>query len=223
MSICGRDGGEQTDASSGGENARRPFATGRCWMRLAKNILALIGLIAIVGGVVATIKAQTLLAGFDPEARATYEHMAKVLLETGNPAEATVWKAKVRDGLTFDDVDQAIKSVATTMNIKNVGELPLGDQVEKMQGSPWRKLKIYLYCNPLTAAKMIDYSDAFSAYLPCRIALLQDKAGKLWIYTLNMDMLIYGGKPLPPELKQEAFKVKEIMQAILNRGAEGEF
>jgi uncharacterized protein (DUF302 family) len=192
-------------------------------MRLARNILALIGLIAIIAGVVVAIKAQTLLAGFDPEARATYQHMAKILLETGNPAEATVWKAQVKDGLSFDDVDQAIKSVATTMNIKGVGELPLGDQVSAMEGKPWRKLKIYLYCNPLTAAHMIEYSDAFSAYLPCRIALLQDKTGKLWIYTLNMDLMIHGGEPLPPALKEEALKVKKIMQAILEQGANGEF
>lgn len=192
-------------------------------MQFIKNVLALIGLIAIVAILALFIKAQSVLAGFDPGARETYSNIAKVLLETGNPAEATVWRAKVKDGLTFDDVDQAIRSVATTMNIKDVGALPLGDQVSAMQGAPWRKLKIYLYCSPLTAAHMIDYSDAFAAYLPCRIALLQDKTGKLWIYTINMDLLIYGGKPLPPELKEETLKVKKIMQTVLSDGAKGDF
>ena len=192
-------------------------------MQIVKSILAFIGVIAIVAILAVFIKAQSVLAGFDPEARATYANIAQALLQTGNPAEATVWKAQVRDGLTFDDVDQAIGSIAATMNIKDVGALPLGDQVSAMEGKAWRKLKIYLYCNPLTAAQMIDYSDAFSAYLPCRIALLQDKTGKLWIYTIDMDLLIYGGKPLPPGLKEEALKVKKIMQAVLTDGAKGEF
>lgn len=192
-------------------------------MGQVKNILAVIGVIAILAVAGLFAKMEPIVSRFDPETRATYAQMATVLLATGNPAEATVWKAKVKDGLSFDDVDQAIKSVATTMNIKGVGELPLGDQVSKMQGSPWRKLKIYLYCNPLTAAHMIEYSDSFSAYLPCRIALLQDNTGKLWIYTMNMDMLIYGGKPLPPALKAEALQVKKIMKTILKLGAEGEF
>ena len=192
-------------------------------MQFVKNILAIVGLVALVAAAAVFVKLEPALSGFDPEAPATYAQMAKVLLATGNPAEATVWKAQVKDGLSFDDVDQSIKSVATTMNIKGVGELPLGDQVTLMKGTPWRKLKIYLYCNPLTAAKMIDYSNAFSAYLPCRIALLQDKNGKLWIYTLNMDMLIYGGKPLPPELKAEALQVKKIMQLILQQAASGDF
>ena len=188
-----------------------------------RNIFALIGVVATAAGVYGYMSYNRAISGFDPKAIAVYNEMANLLGATGNPAEATVWKSKVKEGLSFDEVDQSIKSVATEMNIKDVGALPLGDQVEAMQGKKWRKLKIYLYCNPLTAAKMIDYSDAFSAYLPCRISLLEDKTGKLWLYTLNMDMMIHGGKPLPPELKAEAEGVKKIMQTILERGAKGDF
>jgi uncharacterized protein (DUF302 family) len=192
-------------------------------MQRVKSVLAIIGLVAIVALAAAAIEARALLARFDPDALPTYRRIVESLLKSGNLAEATVWRAQVKDGLTFDDVDQAIQSVAAAMNIKDVGALPLGDHVSAMQGKTWRKLKIYLYCNPLTAAHMIDYSDAFSAFLPCRVALLEDGKGKLWIYTLNMDMLIYGGKPLPPELKQEALNVKTIMQTVLSDGARGEF
>jgi uncharacterized protein (DUF302 family) len=192
-------------------------------MRFVKSLLALVGLFAVVAALTVFIKARSILADLDPGAGATYAAMFRTLLETGNPAEATVWKAEVKDGISFDDVDQAIQSVATTMNIKDVGALPLGDQVSAMRGKTWRKLKIYLYCNPLTAADMIDYSDAFAAYLPCRVALIEDKTGKLWIYTLNMDLLIHGGKPLPPKLKEEALRVKTIMQTVLSDGAKGEF
>ncbi len=192
-------------------------------MRFVKNVLAVIGLVAILGAGVGYFKMKSTLAAFDPEAGATYKRMMDALIATGNPAEATVWKAQVKDGLTFDEVDQSIKSIANAMNIKGVGELPLGDQVSAMEGKPWRKLKIYLYCNPLTAAKMIDFSDAYAAYLPCRVALLEDKNKKLWIYTLDMDMMIHGGKPLPPALKEEAIKVKEIMKAVLEKGSQGEF
>lgn len=191
-----------------------------------RNVLALIGLVAVIGGgyMYASHGSDiSKFTDFDPKAAETYKDMVDKLMATGNPAEATVWKAQVKEGLTFDEVAQSIKSVANEMNIKGVGELPLGDQVSAMQGKPWRKLNIYLYCNPLTAAKMIDYSDAFSAYLPCRISLLEDKTGRLWLYTLNMDMMIHGGKPLPPELKEEAIGVKKIMQAILERGSKGDF
>jgi uncharacterized protein (DUF302 family) len=107
--------------------------------------------------------------------------------------------------------------------MSNVGELPLSKDIEAKTDKNYRFVKIYLFCNSLTAAKMLDYSDAYSAYLPCRITLLEDKAGKLWLTALNMDMMIYGGEPLPPELKAEALQVKEQILDIMNRGAAGEF
>lgn len=195
-------------------------------LALLRNILALIGLVAVIGGGYMYAShggTYSQFATFDPKAGETYKEMVDKLMATGNPAEATVWKAKVKEGITFEEAEQTIKSVATELNIKDVGALPLGDQVTAMMGKKWRKLGIYLFCNPLTAAKMIDYSDAFSAYLPCRISLLEDKTGKLWIYTLNMDMMIHGGKPLPKELKEEAEGVKKIMLGILERGAKGDF
>ena len=92
-----------------------------------------------------------------------------------------------------------------------------------MTGEDQRYLKIYMFCNPLTAAKMVAYSDAFSAYLPCRISVIEDKSGKLWLYTLNMDMMIHGGTTLPPELFDEANAVKDTILDIMKRGASGEF
>ena len=192
-------------------------------MGFLRNILALIGLVVVLGIAAGASRVMAIRDSFDPQAGEVYLRLGKQLLETGDPVAATVWKAKVKAGLSFEEVDEAIKSVATAMNIKGVGELPLGAQVSAMKGTPWRKLNIYLYCNPLTAANMVDYSDAYAAYLPCRISLLEDKTGALWIYTMDMDMMIHGGKPLPPALKEEALKVKQIMLSILEKGASGDF
>jgi len=80
-----------------------------------------------------------------------------------------------------------------------------------------------MFCNSLTAAMMLNYSDAFSAYLPCRITMIEDKQGALWLYALNMDLMIYGGEPLPLALKEEAMHVKEVILDIMKRAADGDF
>lgn len=188
-------------------------------MTLVRNLLALIGVIALI----AVIWVLWTFRGFDPQAPRVYWDMAKSLAETGNAADATVWKVKVADGLSYDDVKSSIKSTALADNIKDVGELPLGDQVSAMEGKPWRKLDIFLYCNPLTAKQMVNYSPAYSAYLPCRIALTQDAQGQLWLYSLNMDMMIHGGKPLPPDLLKAAEHVREVILDIMHKGATGDF
>ncbi len=195
-------------------------------MRFITAIFALIGVAAVAMAIwmgPTMWKYKTAFDGFDPQAFDTYKGMADRLVETGNAAAATVWMTKVNGDLTFDEVDESIKAIAIDRNIKGVGDLPLGDQVAAMTGKPWRKLKIYLYCNPLTAAKMVEYDIAYAAYLPCRVSLVEDENGDLWLTTLDMDMMIYGGKTLPPELLKEALQVKDIMKDILARAAEGDF
>lgn len=195
-------------------------------MAMLKNIFSLIGVLMLVMLLVLLFKLEPVVQrfrSFDEQAMQVYMELAERILETGNAAEATVWKAKVSDDLSAEDVEDVMRNVANEHNIKNVGELPLYKQVEAMTGKPFRFMKIYMFCNAMTAARMVDYSDAFSAYLPCRISLLEDKQGKLWLYTLNMDLMIHGGTPLPPELKKEALRVKFIIQDILKRGASGEF
>jgi hypothetical protein len=160
---------------------------------------------------------------FDPKAAEIYLTLMQNVVKTRNAAEATIWKRKVAEDLTPEDVEQSLKTIANELNIANVGELPLYKDVEAKTGEPYRFAKIYMFCNSLTAAMMMDYSEAFSAYLPCRITLIEDKEGGLWLYALNMDLMIYGGEPLPKELKEEAIRVKEIILEIMERAAEGDF
>lgn len=192
-------------------------------MYLVRNVLAAIGLVSLIGIGSAAVYAKVHFSGFHPRAISVYLSMAQVLMETGNPAEATVWKARVANGLTFEDVEQSIQSLAHEYNIRGVGMLPLGDQVAAMQGAPWRRLNVYLYCNPLVAARMVEFSEAFAAYLPCRIALLEDEQGDLWLYSINMDLLTEGGRPLPNGLRVAAEEVRDVVKAIMDRAANGEF
>jgi uncharacterized protein (DUF302 family) len=201
-------------------------------IKLIWNLLALTGLALIAGLVwiamtygfgMQDVKNLKNLSSFDAMAPQIYMDMTKTLLATGNAAEATVWKRPVADGLSATDVEDTLRFVANEHNIKNVGELPLSEQVAAMTGEKQRYLKIYMFCNPLTAAKMVEYSEAFSAYLPCRISVVEDQSGKLWLYSLNMDMMIHGGTELPADLFEEANQVKVIIDDIMNRGAEGEF
>jgi len=192
-------------------------------MGFIRNLLALVGLLVIiVAGGVYYLYGDT-LKGFDPQSGQVFWELGKKTLEDQSMAEASIWKIPVAEGLSPEDVEQTMKFVANEHNMSNVGELPLSKDIEAKSGKPYRFVKIYLFCNSLIAAKMLDYSDAFSAYLPCRITLLEDREGKLWLTALNMDMMIYGGEPLPPELKAEALKVKEQILDIMDRGAAGEF
>lgn len=192
-------------------------------MGIIKNLLALIGFIVIVAAIILGVKARDIASEFDPGAPAVYMELIDNILKTRNAAEATVWKMPVADGLSAEEVEEAMKLVANELNIAHVAELPLYKDVSAKLGTDYRYVQIFMFCNSLTAARMLDYNDAFSAYLPCRITLVEDKAGKLWLMALNMDLMIYGGEPLPPELREESIRVKEIILEVMRRGANGEF
>ncbi|MBF0219855.1 MAG: DUF302 domain-containing protein [Gammaproteobacteria bacterium] len=192
-------------------------------MGFIRNLFAIIGLLAILAGGYLYNQVQSGLGKFDPDAPKVYTELFNLMMQTHNAAEATVWKVKVNDGLTAEEVEETMKIVANELNLANVGELPLYRDVSAKTGVPYRFVKFYLFCDSLIAKQMLDYSDAFSAYMPCRISLVESPTGELWLYTLNMDMMIYGGEPLEPELKAAALEVKVKMLEVMNRAAKGEF
>lgn len=195
-------------------------------MSFFRNLLALIGVIAIASGIFFYGKIAPEIAAFkqlDPGAKDVYLTMWEKLKETGNSAEASIWKFPLEEGISWEDAEEAMASVANEHNIKNVGELPLSEQVKIMTGEEQRFLKIYQYCDPLIAKQMVDYSDAFAAFLPCRISMVEDKEGKFWLYALNMDMMIEGGRTLPDPLLSKASNVREVILDIMKKGAAGDF
>ena len=195
-------------------------------MNMLKNSLAVIGFFSIGIMLVILLKLMPImqqLEGFDPKAKDVYMQIINRILLTKSGIEGIVIKTPVAEGISFKTVDQTIRLVANELNIKNVGELPLSEEVEAMSGSSYRFVKIYLLCNAMTAASMLNYNDAFASFLPCRVSVVEDKTGHLWLYTQDMDVLIYGGKPLPPALKSEAIKIRDTILEIMRRAAEGDF
>jgi uncharacterized protein (DUF302 family) len=61
-----------------------------------------------------------------------------------------------------------------------------------------------------------------AAYLPCRISMVEKEDG-LWLYTLNMDMMVKMGRKLPSPLKEEAQAVRDTIWEMMERGSKGEF
>ena len=143
------------------------------------------------------------------------------LASGGDVAAATTWERKVQPGLTANDVEQILLQVASERNMKDVGQLPLSKELEARTGQPQKLLKVYSFCNPTTARAMVDFSPHMAAYLPCRITLVEQADG-LWLYTLNMDMMLKLGRTLPPGLRDEALAVRDTLFMMMERASKGD-
>ena len=141
----------------------------------------------------------------------------------GDIAVATTWAIKVKPGVSVEDIEAALATVATDENTKPVGVLPLSDELQARDPSIKQKmLRVLSYCSPATARMMVDFSPAMAAFLPCRVVIVEKEDG-LWLYTLNMDMMIKMGKKMPAELKVETMKVRNTIWKMMEKGAAGEY
>lgn len=140
----------------------------------------------------------------------------------GDIAIATTWERKVKAGITAAEVEQILKGVAVERNMRDVGTLPLSKELEARSGKKEKLLTVYSFCSPDTARKMVDFSPHMAAYLPCRISMVEKEDG-LWLYTLNMDMMVKMGRKLPSPLKEEAMAVRNTIYEMMERGSKGEF
>lgn len=141
----------------------------------------------------------------------------------GDIAVATTWEAKVKEGMKPADVEEILKLVAVERNIRDVGVLPLSKELEARSGKKEKTLTVYSYCSPGTARKMVDFSPHMAAYLPCRISMVEHDDGSLWLYTLNMDMMVKMGRKLPSPLKEEAQAVRDTIWTMMQRASKGEY
>lgn len=139
----------------------------------------------------------------------------------GDIAVATTWERKVAPGVSTGDIEQILRQVAVERNMKDVGTLPLSKELEARTGQKQKFLQVYSFCTPTTARRMVDFSPHMAAYLPCRITVVEKDDG-LWLYTLNMDMMVKMGRKLPSPLKEEARAVRDTIFEMMERASKGE-
>jgi hypothetical protein len=190
---------------------------------IIRNLFALIGLVVTIAVGFLAFQFYQVKSEFDPQASEIYKTFALKLLETKDAAMPMVWKFPVNDGIDPEQLKESMKSIAVQKGMFFAGESPFYKQVEAITGQPYRHVSFLNFCDATVGKKMADYNDAYTAMMPCTISVVQDKAGKLFIYSMNMDLMIYGGKTLPDDLKKEALKVRGNMLAIMEGAAKGEF
>jgi len=135
--------------------------------------------------------------------------------------EQSVVKQPLAEGVTADDAMDAMRSKAIELNIKIVAHQPL-DQELQARGIDANRLEILQFCNPEDAHQLVKFNPIFAAYMPCRIALVEDEEGQLWVMMMNLDMLI-NNTPLPDDLKAIAANVNTTLKTIMEAAAEGDF
>jgi len=146
---------------------------------------------------------------------------AETPANTGFELAQSVVKIPLAQGVSFKDAAESLTLKANSLNLKLVAHQPMSEELKAQGVKDARHIEIFQFCDVKTAKALVDYEILFAAYLPCRIALLEDKQGKGWLLMLNLDMLLKATS-LPPDLHTQALKVRDALQQIIEAGAKGE-
>lgn len=136
-------------------------------------------------------------------------------------------KLPLEEGVTWDDAVESMKLRANEVNFKFVGSSPLSKEIEALTEKPSPRIEIFRFCDALVARKILDYMPEFIVFLPCKIALIEDADGKIWIMTLDWDVswLDFAQNPnshLSKELRADAKRIREDIRYIMEGAASGD-
>jgi len=192
---------------------------------MLKNILSAIGAIALIALVYIMVNFGGMISGVSslhPDAMGYYMDMFNKVIKTGNSADAMVRKIKINDDISTEDVVESMNEIAEENNFLVVGDskMAINSSIKNADGK--RYIRILHFCSPSIAEQFIGYSEAFGAFMPCRILIVEDDEGNRWLHTMSMELMLYGGKPLPDDMMKMAERVRGLMYGMMDAAATGE-
>lgn len=136
-------------------------------------------------------------------------------------------KYKAKDGLTFDDVKGSMELRANSLNFKKVGESPMWKDIQAVLGdNEAPRMEVYHYCDIAAGRAVLKAAPEAIAYLPCRIAIMEDANKQIWVITLDWDMAwldtVNGKMGIDPELSKFAKDIRDKMDNIMQAAANGD-
>jgi len=171
---------------------------------------------------------NTVSEGISKEAKpkAVQSMMAGNPLSMRDMINLMTFKVKAKPGVSFDEVVTSMKLRANTLNYKYVGHSPLSQDVAAVTGKPTPRVEVFSFCDSVVARRLLDYVPELIAFLPCRIAVLEDAKKDIWLITIDWDIswLDYSQNPnkMDPELYKESKRIRDVMEDMMRAGANGD-
>ena len=138
-----------------------------------------------------------------------------------------VAKKRVLPGITFDEVVESIKVKANELNMRASGHNTPWKVLREIDDPNSPRVEFLSFCDLIALRQILDYVPEFSALVPCRIAVLEDADGVIWLTTLDWDVRWLDTSPNPnrisDELRERAIKVRKNIEIMMEAAATGDF
>ncbi|WP_457744826.1 DUF302 domain-containing protein [Sulfurimonas sp.] len=158
----------------------------------------------------------------DDGAMQAYDDMFTNVAKYGDPARAMMKEFKVEKDVTGDDVKESITALVEEYNMRLTGYVKMFTK-EDAKPNEVKEARIYSLCSLYIAKVFLNHSRYFGGFMPCRIMYIKYGNGDAYLITMDLNLAIHGGYPLPPKMLSLATKVEKAMTEIPERAAKGDF
>ncbi len=136
-------------------------------------------------------------------------------------------KKKAAEGLSFDEVVESLKLKGNELNMRFVGASTPWKVIREIRGDDkYPRVEIYSFCDLETLALVLEHMPEFIVFIPCRIAVMEDNKGDIWLVTLDWDIRWLNTLPNPNrisrELYERAISVRERLEQMMEAAANGD-
>ena len=130
------------------------------------------------------------------------------------------------EGTTPEALETALRARATELGLPLQLLYPLprvpegtskdGESTPAASGvAPDYALRVWTACYAEQVARLVALDPRLLAFMPCRIALYRDAAGRLWLATVNLELLVSGGREPVDALRREAVGVRDRILELI--------
>jgi uncharacterized protein (DUF302 family) len=150
-------------------------------------------------------------------------------VRAGMPAidtSTSIYELSVKEGVSYQDVVDSLKSVSEGLNFVNPANFPIGEHIQKRGIDPQGIKEVHSYCNlSLGTEIMLDHPE-FLVFAPCRIAIYEkpdaQKKLKLFIALARPTFDLKSIKNPTSRARKAAQELETTLLEMMDKASKGD-
>ncbi len=142
-----------------------------------------------------------------------------------NPNSA-IYEVQVKDGVSYQDVVDSLKSVSEGMNFVNPANFPIGDHIKARGIEPQGIKEVHSFCNLSMGTDIFLDHPEFLVFAPCRVAIYEkldaDKKSHLFLGLARPTYDLKSIKNPTERAKMAAQQLEDALITLVNKASKGD-
>lgn len=153
----------------------------------------------------------------------------QITVPSGMPAidlTSAIYEVPVKEGVSYQDVVDSLKSVSEGMNFVNPANFPIGEHIKARGVDPQGVKEVHALCNLTMGTDIFLDHPEFLVFAPCRIALYEKpdvkKKSKLFIGLARPTYDLKSIKKPTQRAQNSAQQLEEALIILISKARNGD-